>query len=163
MNSVSAKFIKVIMTTTIIRFLNIIIAALLAGVSFGIWIGFNPLSLSPSTYIEQQQSMIGELNVLMITLVFSATVITIISAFLQKSNKTVFITLLIAAVFFIACIVISRFGNQPINNIIMSWTSGSLTGNLSELRDKWWTFHIMRTIAELMALSLVTWASIKKN
>ena len=163
MNSVSAKFIKVIMTTTIIRFLNIIIAALLAGVSFGIWIGFNPMSLSTSTYIEQQQSMIGALNVLMITLVFSATVITIISAFLQKSNKTVFITLLIAAVFFIACIVISRFGNQPINNIIMSWTSGSLTGNLSELRDKWWTFHIMRTIAELMALSLVTWASIKKN
>ena len=151
------------MTKSIIRFLNIINAALLAGVSFGIWIGFNPLSLSPSTYIEQQQNIIGALNVLMITLVFSATVITIISAFLQKSNKTVFITLLIAAVFFIACIVISRFGNQPINKIIMSWTPGSLPGNLSELRDKWWTFHIMRTIAELIALSLVTWASIKKN
>jgi len=47
------------MTTSIIRFLNIILAALLAGVSFGIWIGFNPLKVSPSTYIEQQQNMIG--------------------------------------------------------------------------------------------------------
>jgi uncharacterized membrane protein YwaF len=154
---------KVNMTTSSIRFLNVIIAALLAGVSFGIWIGFNPLSLSQSTYIEQQQNMIRALNVLMITLVFSATVITIISAFLQKSNKPVFITLLIAAVFFIICIFISRFGNQPINKIIMSWTPGSLPDNLSEFRDKWWSFHIMRTIAELIALSLVTWVSIRKN
>jgi uncharacterized protein YacL len=151
------------MTKSIIRFFNIIIAALLAGVSFGIWIGFNPMSLSPSTYIEQQQNMIRALNVLMVSLVFSATVITTLSAFLQKSNKPVFIALLIAALFFITCIVISRFGNQPINNIIMSWTTDSLPGNLSELRDKWWSFHIIRTIAELIALSLVAWASIKKN
>lgn len=151
------------MTNSALRFLNIIIAALLAGTSFGIWIGFNPLNLSPSTYIEQQQNTIRALNGLMISLVFSATIITMISAFLQKSNKPVFFTLLIAAVFFIACIIISRFGNQPINKVIMTWTPDSIPVNLSELRDKWWFFHIMRTIAELMALSLITWTSIKKN
>jgi amino acid permease len=151
------------MTTSIIRFSNVIIAALLAGVSFGIWIGFNPLNLSPSTYIEQQQNMLKALNVLMIALVFSATIITIISAILQKSNKPVFITLLITSLLFISCIVISRFGNQPINKIIMSWTPGSIPNNLSELRDKWWTFHIIRTIAELIALCLVTSTSIKKD
>jgi hypothetical protein len=151
------------MTTSIIRFLNIIIAALLAGVSFGIWIGFNPLSLSPSTYIEQQQNMLRALNVLMLILVFSATLITILSAFLQKDNNKVFTTLLIAGLFFIICIIISRFGNQPINKIIMTWKPDSLPGNLSELRDKWWSFHKMRTFAELVALSLVTWTGIKKN
>lgn len=150
------------MTTSIIRFLNIIVAALLAGTSFGIWMGFNPLNLSPSTYIEQQQNMIRGLNVLMITLVFSATIITIISAILQRGDKQAFIPLLIASLFFISCIIISRFGNQPINNEIMTWTSGALPGNLSELRDKWWTFHIFRTIAEMIALCLVTWTSIKK-
>jgi|GEM_PF-3063443 len=46
------------MATSIIRFINIIIAGLLAGVSFGIWIGFNPLNLSPSTYVEQQHNML---------------------------------------------------------------------------------------------------------
>ena len=151
------------MTTSIIRFVNIIVAALLAGTSFGIWIGFNPLNLSPSTYIEQQQNTIRALKALMITLVFSTTVITIISAFLQISNKPGFFTLLIAAVFFIACIVISRFGNQPINKIIMTWTPDSLPTNLSELRDKWWSFHVMRTIAELIALCLITWTGIKKD
>jgi hypothetical protein len=151
------------MTTSIIRFLNIIIAAILAGTSFGIWMGFNPLNLSHSTYIEQQQNMIRALNNLMIILVFSATIITIISAILQRNDKPSFIPLLIASLFFIACILISRFGNQPINDEIMKWTSGTLPDNLSELRDKWWTFHIFRTIAELIALFLVTWTSIKKT
>jgi uncharacterized membrane protein len=151
------------MTTSIIRFLNIIIAAILAGTSFGIWMGFNPLNLSPTTYIEQQQNMLRSLNVLMISLVLSATIITIISAVLHRSNKQEFILLLIASLFFISCIIISRFGNQPINNEIMSWTSGTVPDKLSELRDKWWTFHIIRTISELIALFLVTWTSIIKS
>jgi hypothetical protein len=72
------------MTSSIILFVNIILAALLAGVSFGIWAGFNPMGLSASVYIEQQQNMLRALRVLMVVLVFLATIITVISAFLQK-------------------------------------------------------------------------------
>jgi uncharacterized membrane protein len=95
--------------------------------------------------------------------VFIATIITLLSAFLQKSDKPAFYTLLIAAVCFIACIIISRFGNQPINNIMMSWTPATLPANWSQLRDQWWSLHISRSIAELVALVLITWTSIKKN
>jgi len=56
------------MTTSIIRFLNIVLAALLAGVSFGIWFGFNPLALSASTYVDQQQNMLRALRGLMVSL-----------------------------------------------------------------------------------------------
>ncbi len=151
------------MYKSVLRFINIILAAILAGTSFGIWIGFDPANLSPATYVEQQQNMLGSLNVLMISLVVIATVITLLSAWLQKSDKSIFITLLIASAFFIACIIISRFGNQPINNLMMSWTPVSLPDNWTHLRDQWWSFHILRTIAELIALVLVTWISIKKN
>jgi uncharacterized membrane protein len=151
------------MTTSIIRFLNVILAALLAGTSFGIWIGFNPMNLSPSVYVVQQQNMLRSLNVLMISLVLLATIISLVSAFLQKNDKPALITLLIASVFFIACIIISRFGNQPINNKMMTWIPDSLPADWTELRDQWWSFHIMRTISELIALCLVSWASIRKN
>jgi hypothetical protein len=146
-----------------LRFINIVLAAILAGTSFGIWIGFNPANLSPAAYIAQQQNMLASLNVIMISLVVIATVITLVSAWLQKSDKSIFITLLIAAVFFFACIIISRFGNQPLNNIIMTWTSSTFPENWADLRNQWWSFHIMRTIAELVALVLVTWASVKRN
>lgn len=151
------------MTTTSIRFLNILVAALLAGVSFGIWIGFNPNHLSPSTYLEQQQNMLKALQVLMVSLVFMATLITILSAYLQKSNRPVFSMLLVAAGFFVACILITRFGNKPIDDQVMTWTVDSLPANWTELRDSWWSFHRMRTITELIALILITWSGIKKD
>ena len=147
----------------LIRFINIIITALLAGVSFGIWIGFNPMDLSSSTYIEQQQNMLHSLRIFLVSLVFIATIVTIISAFLQKKNNSIFISLLVAAIFLIACILITRFGNKPIDDMVLNWTSGSLPSNWAELRDKWWSFHIMRTIAELIALLLITWTSIKRD
>lgn len=150
------------MTTSIFRFINSIVAALLAGVSFGIWIGFNPMNLSPLTYLEQQQNMLRALRVLMIFLVFAAAIITIISAFLQKSNKSVFVGLLVAAACFIACILISRFGNMHIDDKVMTWTADSIPDDWMEVRNKWWFFHKMRTFAELAALFLVTWTSIKR-
>jgi hypothetical protein len=151
------------MGISIIRFLNVILAALLAGTSFGIWIGFNPMNLSLSTYVEQQQHLLYSLSTLMICMVVAATSITIASAFLQRKNKQIFVTLLIASAFFIGCILISRFGNQPIQNDMMIWKVNSVPDDWTSCRDKWWTFHIMRTITELIALSLVTFASIKRG
>jgi uncharacterized membrane protein len=147
----------------IVRFLSIIVAGLLAGVSFGIWIGFNPSGLSPSTYIEQQQNMLQSLRTLMVSLVVLATIITILSAYLQKHEKSAFISLILAAVFFITCILITRFGNKPIDDIVITWTKDSIPNNWTELRDNWWSFHILRTVAEILALLLVTWTNIKKE
>jgi Na+/H+-dicarboxylate symporter len=149
------------MTTTFLRFVNLILAALLAGTSFGIWMGLNPNNYSPATYLEQQQHLVRSLNTLMVTLVIAATVVTIISAFLHRNNKTVFVTLLVASAFFASCIFISRFGNLPIQSEMLNWKIDSLPDNWISLRDKWWTFHIVRTIAELIALALVSWTSSK--
>ncbi|QOI97637.1 MAG: DUF1772 domain-containing protein [Flammeovirgaceae bacterium] len=141
--------------TVFIRFVNLILAALLAGTSFGIWIGLNPRSYSPATYLEQQHLLVKSLNTLMVSLVLAATIVTIISAVLHRKNKTGFIMLLIAAAFFASCIFISRFGNLPIQTEMMNWTVETLPDNWTLLRDKWWTLHILRTAAELIALTLV--------
>ena len=147
------------MTTSLIRFINIIVAALLAGTSFGIWIGFNPSGYSPSTYLEQQNHMVQSLNTVMVTLVVVATIVSTISAYLQRKNKMVFILLLLAAASFASCLLISRFGNLPIQNQMLSWKADSLPDNWMMLRDKWWLFHIQRTVAEIVALVLVAGAT----
>lgn len=139
------------------------LAAILAGVSLGIWIGFNPQGLSPSTYVEQQQNMLHGLRVLMVVLVVAATIITLTLAFLERRNNLVFIGLLAAAGLFIACILITRFGNKPIDDIVLTWNSASLPANWTDLRDQWWTLHIWRAIVELAALLIVTWTSVRKG
>jgi len=153
----------IMMATPLVRFLNIIVAALLAGVSFGIWIGFDPSGLSPSTFVEQQQNMLQSLRTLMVSLVVIATLITMLSAYLQKHDKPTFISLIIAGVFFIACFLITLFGNKPIDDIVITWTKEAIPNNWVDLRDNWWSFHILRTLAEIIALLLVTWASIRKD
>jgi len=82
----------------IIRFLNIVMAGLIAGTLFGIWIGYNPQNLSAQTYVEQQQSVIKALNTLMPILGLIAIILTVICAFMQNGNQTVFIILLAATV-----------------------------------------------------------------
>ncbi|WP_176956111.1 anthrone oxygenase family protein [Catalinimonas alkaloidigena] len=151
------------MALSLLRFLDIILAALLAGTSFGIWVGFNPAIFSASTYVEQQQNLVSSLNSLMIVLVIAATVITLLSAFLQLKNKPAFVALLLAAALFIACMVITRFGNVPVQTEILKWTVDTLPENWTDFRDKWWSFHIARTVVELVALVLITWTVVKNN
>lgn len=151
------------MKLSFIQFFNIIVAALLAGTSFGIWMGFNPTNYSTSTYVEQQQNLLHSLNTMMIALVIIATAITLISAFLQRKNKPVLCALLLAAVFFISCILITRFGNVPIQKQILNWTIDTVPGNWMMLRDKWWSFHIMRTITELIALGFIAWTMVQNR
>jgi uncharacterized membrane protein len=151
------------MLASITRFTNIILAALLAGTSFGIWMGLNPTQYSPATYLEQQQQLVGSLNTLMVLLVIFAAIVTIISALLQRKNKGEFIILLAASAFFTSCLFISRFGNVPIQNEILTWSVDSLPGNWTDYRDRWWTFHILRTVAELIALTMVAWTLAKNS
>lgn len=150
------------MIILIVRFLNIVTAGLVAGILFGIWIGYNPLSLSAPTYVEQQQSVIKSLNTIMPILGLVVIILTILSAFMQKENQTVFIFLLVAAVLLIISGLVTRFGNQPINSIVMTWDKVDFPKDWYELRAKWWSWHIVRTISSLLAFCLIVFASMRK-
>jgi hypothetical protein len=53
------------MGTNAIRFILLLLLSLLIGTMFGIWVGFNPASLSAAAYVEQQQNSIRSLNTLL--------------------------------------------------------------------------------------------------
>lgn len=151
------------MTIVIIRFLNILMAGLIAGTLFGIWIGYNPQNLSVQTYVEQQQSVIKALNTLMPLLGLTAIILTLVSAFMQRGNQNVFIILLIAAVLLIISGLVTRFGNQPINSIVMSWDKVDVPNNWHELRNKWWSWHVIRAMTAIFAFCLIVWTSMRKD
>ena len=148
------------MMLALIRFANIVVAALVAGGMFTIWFGYNPATLSPSTYVEQQQNAIRALDVLMPVLGGITIVLTLISAFMQRSDNKAFVLLLVACAFLIISGVLTHFGNQPINTIMLSWEIARPPANWTELRDQWWGFHRLRTFCGCVALALITWASV---
>jgi len=151
------------MATFFIRFINVVLISIITGIVVGIWLGYNPKDFSAHTYIEQQQGAINAFNVLMPILGLITIIVTVINAFLQKRNKDVFTMLLIAALFLIVSGLVTRFGNQPINSIVMTWTPDRPPDNWIELRDTWWSFHTVRTFASFFALCLIVWVSVKKS
>jgi len=74
------------MTTNIIRFCLLLILALIVGTMFGIWIGYDPASLSATAYVEQQQNAIRALNTLLPVLGAVCILLTIVLAFLAKGD-----------------------------------------------------------------------------
>ncbi len=117
------------MTTRIIRFCNIVMVALVTGTIFGIWIGYNPKDLSAPTFIEQQQNVILALNTLMPILGLITILLTLTSAFLQRKDKVALSVLLVASAFLIVSGLTTRFGNQPINSIVMTWDMNTPPNN----------------------------------
>jgi len=138
-------------------------AGLVAGTLFGIWIGYNPKNLSVNTFVESQQGAIKALNTLMPVLGLLTIILTVFSAILQKQNQFVFVTLIIAAGFLLISGLITKFGNQPINSVVMTWSKASTPINWSELRDKWWLLHKLRTLTSFISFCLIIWSNIRNN
>lgn len=148
---------------TLVGFLNLLLAALVAGTMFGIWLGFDPRSLSASTYVEHQQNTILALNILMPLLGLFTILLTLLSAFLQRVNKVNMFILLVAAGLFIISGLITRFGNQPINSMMMNWDVNNPPANWTQLRNQWWSLHTLRTLTGSIGLCLIILASIKRS
>jgi hypothetical protein len=144
----------------LVRLASILLAALVAGGMFIIWAGYDPAAFSASTYVEQQQNAIRGLNVLMPVLGGLAILTTLGAAFMQRGDRRTCVWLIVAAAFLIVSALVTRFGNQPINAIVMTWSVGAPPANWVELRDQWWGLHRLRTICGLIALVLIAWASV---
>lgn len=146
-----------------IQFLNIVLAGLIAGIIFGIWLGYNPQELSAVTYVEQQQNAIRHLNVIMPILGSISIMLTLIYAALCRGDKLERNLLLLAVALFVVSGLVTRFGNQPINAIVIAWDAKNPQDIWMELRDKWWTFHIIRTISTLIGFAIIVWVTVRNK
>ena len=140
------------MTTTFVRFTNIFVAALVVGAMFGIWLGFNPAGLTASAYVEQQQSAIRALNVSMPVLGAICIALTLLHGSLVRSSRASLYLLLAGAALLVAAGLVTRFGNQPINARVITWSAIAPPKGWEQARDQWWHWHVLRTIAGLAAL-----------
>ena len=143
-----------------IRFTSLLLISLLVGTMFGIWLGFNPASLSATAYVEVQQNAIRALNVSLPVLGLLCIVLTVALAVLTKHDQRTRY-LLVAVVFCLAAAgFITRFANQPINAVVITWSPQAPAANWAELRDTWWYWHVLRTIAGVAALALALLAAL---
>lgn len=151
------------MFALMIDFANLLLAALVVGAVFGVWLVFNPAGLDAGFYIALHQQGIRALNKRMPALRAATTLLTIAAAALARVNVTRFRLLTAAVVCFVATGLITRFLNQPINAIVMTWSASSPPSNWTGLRDKWWRWHLIRMATGIIGLSLLIAATLKRG
>lgn len=140
------------MAANVLRFVILAMLALLVGTMFGILVGFDPASLSASGYVEQQQNAIRALNTLLPALGAVCIVLTLALAVVAPRGRSLLVA---AALLMLVTAVVTRFGNQPINAIVMTWTVRAPPANWAQLRDQWWQWHIVRTVTGIAAFLLL--------
>ena len=146
------------MATNAIRFVLPMLVALLVGTMVGIWAGFNPASLSSSAYVEQQQNAIRAFNVLLPAVGACCILLAVLLAFMSAGDlRSRYLLVAVVALLVVAGLV-TRFGNQPINAIVVTWSAQSPAANWAQLRDEWWQWHVVRSLAGVGALALLVLA-----
>jgi uncharacterized membrane protein len=147
----------------IIRFVLLVLMGLLVGSMFGILIGYNPAGLSASAYVEQHQNAVRSLNTLFPVMGAICIVLAAILAARSGANRRVRYLLIAAVLLMIVAAVVTRLGNQPINAIVMTWSAQAQPAHWEQLRDQWWQWHVVRTIAAILAFSSVVIAVLSKS
>ena len=109
----------------------------------------------PNLYVAVQQQGIRTLNRAMPALGAATILVTIVAAVLGRADGARLGLLIAAIICFVAAGLITRFLNQPINTIVMTWSTNSTPVNWMGLRDQWWRWHLAPLAAGLGGLSLV--------
>ena len=151
---------------TILQLAAIMLIALVAGSTFGIWRGYDPAAYSGPAFLEVHQGAVRGLNVLLPVMGAGALLSTGILAVLSRGERSVAAAYLAAFVLMAAAGAITRLANQPINAEVMSWTREAMPANWAEIRDAWWSWHVARTFASiggLLVLVLAVFADRRKN
>jgi uncharacterized membrane protein len=150
------------MFSAMIDFTNVLLAALVVGAMFGVWLFLNPAGLDAGLYVALQQQGIRGGDKVMPALGAATILVTIIAAVLGRGDRTRLGLLMAAVVCFAVAGVTTRFLNQPINRIVMTWSSDAPPVNWAGLRDEWWRWHLVRLFAGLGGLSLLIAATLKR-
>ena len=150
------------MLPLIVDFASLLLAALLAGAMFCVWLVFNPARLDAAHYIMLQQNGIRTLHPSMPILGGLTIMATVIAAVLARQDKIRMSFLIVAVVFFVIAGLITRFHNLPINAIVMTWNSAAPPERWTELRDAWWRWHRIRMASGVAGLAFAIFAALSR-
>lgn len=78
---------------------------------------------------------------------------TVVLLYLLRSQRSTFVLALVAALSFAGTLAMFAFGNNPINQQVMTWTPQALPANWRTARDAWDGFHAISSALATLAFT----------
>lgn len=154
---------RVIMLRNVLLFLAALLLALTAGRAFWVWLGENPFDMSGQTYVEFFQQLDKRIAIPIAITGVGGTLLTGISAVLNRSDRRTFFLLLFAAGLALIGDLVTVFVNVPINNRLATWNPAALPPDYQEYLRQWWQWHQVRFVAMFAATCLVLTAMLVRQ
>jgi hypothetical protein len=149
-----------VMFSIVLEFVNLLLAALVTGAMFGVWLILNPVGQAAGAYVELHQRGVRTVNTILPRLGAATILVTIVAAIAARGDRLRVGLLVATAVCFVTIGLVTRFLNQPINAVVMTWNSDALPAGWERLRDAWWRWHFLRLAAGLAGVCLLIGATV---
>ena len=146
-----------------VQFVSLVLVMLVTGVFWGSWLGLSRSiqTFTPDMFLAIGHTMIGNLAPVMPVLVMLAALSQgLLLVQLRSRGSSAFLPSLIGFVMFLIAVAVTLLVEVPIDNQIRSWTPASLPADWTLIRDRWETFHVLRTFSALGGLIMLTAATV---
>lgn len=142
------------MALKLVRFINLVCAALIAGIAFCHALKLpNKMTLTAETWLTVQQILYRGFGAKAGPIEVSAVGSSLILLFLVRKHRSAFIGSLVASICFVAGLVLWFQMIKPMNLLVDSWTPPTLPANWTQARDQWEYGHVAH--ATLFILGLI--------
>ncbi len=92
-----------------------------------------------------------------------AIILSIVTTFFTPRKTMAFYFTLAGAILMIGAMLITLSVNVPIDNQIKVWTINSLPANWDQIRDRWESFHTLRTFVSVAGLASILVGALTTN
>jgi len=145
------------------QFISICLAALVTGVFWGPWLGLSRSieTFPPEVFLAIGHRMIANLARIMPILMPAAMLSIVPVLFLSYPTQPAAFYLAMAGLgMYVVALVVTLAVEVPIDNQIRVWTISALPPDWHRLRDRWASFHVVRTWASVAGLALLVAAAV---
>lgn len=148
------------MARKLVLFASLFFVALASGGAFVVSLAYNPATMAPAFYVQSMQHAIRVMLPLAVAMNLGL-VFTAVSAMLARRDRGSLYLLGAASTFIVGAVLVTVFGNWPINEQIIKWDVASPPSNWMDLRDAWWRYHLARFGMGLAALTAAILAGLR--
>lgn len=129
-----------------------ILLALIAGRAFWVWLGESPFGMTGATYIAFFQELDKRIALPIAIIGIAGPLLAGVSAAVLREDRRLFWYLAVACALGIVGVLVTVSFNVPINEQIADWNPAALPAGYEDVLQVWWTWHIVRLVANLGAM-----------
>ncbi len=134
-------------------FVALLSAGIGAGSAYATYFDLDQADSTPAFWVAHLQHAVRHIGIPLFVVQPVAALASFASAALSRRDRPSFWFLIAGGVSLVVAALVTRLGNLPINFEFETWDADALPANVAEVQQRWWSFHVVRCVLLVVAMS----------